>query len=72
MDDKCAATNAPETLEPALKRPGRLDRIVKAGVPALEGRKMIQYYSNNTTEWKHITCLQEKGLLFDGLLILKR
>ena len=51
MDDKCAATNAPETLEPALKRPGRLDRIVKAGVPALEGRKMIQYYSNITTEW---------------------
>ena len=36
-----AATNRPETLDPALTRPGRFDRRVPVELPDLQGRKAI-------------------------------
>jgi cell division protease FtsH len=35
------ATNRPEDLDPALKRPGRFDRIVTVGLPTVDGREEI-------------------------------
>jgi len=36
-----AATNIPNTLDPALRRPGRFDREIAIGVPDKEGRREI-------------------------------
>ena len=35
------ATNRPDTLDPALMRPGRLDRKVEFSLPDLEGRTQV-------------------------------
>ena len=39
-----AATNLPETLDPALKRPGRFDRQVAVPLPDVQGRREILAY----------------------------
>ncbi|GBF97365.1 ATP-dependent zinc metalloprotease [Raphidocelis subcapitata] len=40
-----AATNLPETLDPALKRPGRFDRQVAVPLPDVRGRaEVLRYY----------------------------
>jgi 26S proteasome regulatory subunit T1 len=42
------ATNRPDTLDPALLRPGRMDRRVEFGVPDLEGRtEILKIHSGN-------------------------
>jgi cell division protease FtsH len=35
------ATNRPDDLDPALKRPGRFDRMITVGLPTAEGREAI-------------------------------
>jgi transitional endoplasmic reticulum ATPase len=43
-----AATNIPNSLDPALRRPGRFDREIEIGVPQKEGRhKILQIHTRN-------------------------
>ena len=51
-----AATNVPNILDPALRRPGRFDREIDIGVPSKEGRlDVLKIHTRNmplyTTEW---------------------
>lgn len=42
------ATNDPESLDPALTRPGRFDKIVKVDNPTIKGRKdILELYAKN-------------------------
>ena len=53
------ATNRPETLDPALLRPGRFDRIVQVDLPDLEGREQIlKLHLHNKPVSKKV-CLQK-------------
>lgn len=54
------ATNRPDILDPALMRPGRLDRKVEFGLPDLEGRTQIF-----RIHCRSMNC--EKGIRFDLL-----
>lgn len=40
-----AATNRPDSLDPALRRPGRFDRELEVGVPTPEDRLDILRYT---------------------------
>jgi cell division protease FtsH len=42
-----AATNRPDDLDPALKRPGRFDRVVTVGLPGADGREAILRLHSN-------------------------
>ena len=43
-----AATNLPDSIDPALRRGGRFDREIEIGVPDKEGRKeILQIHSRN-------------------------
>ena len=43
-----AATNRPNSLDPALRRPGRFDREIEIGVPDQQGRKeILQIHTRN-------------------------
>ena len=51
-----AATNAPDSLDPALKRPGRFDRIVEIDVPEVRDREaLIRYYLGKTSLRTNLT-----------------
>lgn len=52
------ATNRPDTLDPALLRPGRLDRKIEFGLPDLEGRVRILEINARTMS-------VEKNIRFD-------
>ncbi|MBI2329915.1 ATP-binding protein [Candidatus Daviesbacteria bacterium] len=44
-----AATNRPDAIDPAIVRPGRIDRIIEVGLPNEEGRKeILQSYIDKT------------------------
>ena len=50
-----AATNRPNAIDPALRRPGRFDREIEIGVPTEEGRldiliKMMKLIPNTITK----------------------
>ncbi|MCX8166224.1 MAG: AAA family ATPase, partial [Acidilobaceae archaeon] len=43
-----AATNRPDAIDPALRRPGRFDREIEIGVPDREGRfEILQIHTRN-------------------------
>jgi len=52
------ATNRPDTLDPALVRPGRIDRKVEFSLPDLEGRAQIFKINARTMS-------MEKGIRFE-------
>jgi ATP-dependent Zn protease len=51
------ATNMPEALDPALLRPGRLDRLYKVGYPSKQGR--IDTYKKYLKHKKHVLTDEE-------------
>lgn len=46
-----AATNRPESLDPALLRPGRFDRRVPVELPDLQGREAILKVHGRKVKW---------------------
>ncbi len=50
-----AATNMPNVLDPALRRPGRFDREIEIGVPSKEGRlEILKIHSRNMPMAKNV------------------
>jgi transitional endoplasmic reticulum ATPase len=47
-----AATNIPNAIDPALRRPGRFDREIEVGVPGREGRLNILKIHTRNMPWK--------------------
>ena len=63
------ATNRPDSLDPALRRPGRFDREIELGVPNQEGRlEVLQIHSRNMPLAKDVNLkeLSEKTYGFVG------
>jgi transitional endoplasmic reticulum ATPase len=55
-----AATNIPDALDPALRRPGRFDREIEIGVPNKEGRlKILKIHTRNNPFFTKQDALKE-------------
>ncbi len=53
-----AATNVPNTLDPAIRRPGRFDRELEIGVPSVEGRHdILKIHTRNMPLKKDVVLL---------------
>ena len=54
-----ASTNFPDSLDPAVIRPGRFDKILKIPLPSLKGREqIIDYYLKKINYDKKVTALE--------------
>jgi transitional endoplasmic reticulum ATPase len=63
-----AATNVPNILDPALRRPGRFDREIEIGVPGKEGRlKILKIHSRNMPLGKKVN-LKELAAITHGFV----
>ncbi len=63
-----AATNRPNALDPALRRPGRFDREIEIGVPSVEGRTdILKIHTRNMPLAKDVN-LKEVGMITHGFV----
>ncbi len=63
-----AATNVPNMLDPALRRPGRFDREIEIGVPAKEGRlDILKIHTRNMPLSKNVV-LKEIAAVTHGFV----
>jgi|ETNmetMinimDraft_2_1059921.scaffolds.fasta_scaffold01682_5 transitional endoplasmic reticulum ATPase len=73
-----AATNVPNLLDPALRRPGRFDREIEIGVPSKEGRlNVLKIHTRNMPLDHWESSIASKALLkrinsFEGKSIKKK
>jgi len=57
-----AATNVPNILDPALRRPGRFDREIEIGVPGKEGRlNILKIHTRNMPMYTKENLVKESG-----------
>lgn len=57
-----AATNVPNILDPALRRPGRFDREIEIGVPSKEGRlNILKIHTRNMPMFTRENIVKESG-----------
>ncbi|KAI3596744.1 ribosome biogenesis factor recycling aaa family atpase [Moniliophthora roreri] len=61
-----AATNRPESIDPALMRPGRLDRVLYVGPPDKQGREEILRIRLNGMKVEEQISIPELASLTDG------
>ena len=76
-----AATNVPNILDPALRRPGRFDREIEIGVPSKEGRlDVLKIHTRNMPLYRREQAVRElkdvddiyKNVLFDIISLISR
>jgi len=63
-----AATNRPNSLDPALRRPGRFDREIEIGVPKYEGRLQVLKIHTRTMPLSEDVKLEELARITHGFV----